>query len=467
MPARPRAVAGTISTALLLFGGRWANYIGVYPIFLSDVLFGLAIVNYLLSRQISTSAARHRPRTSPIYGLMAASLLWTVLRFLFGRDFGVTAFRDLFPYLYISGGILAWHAVQTCSRKALANTTRIIYWAIGLHAAWHVSVILFVPGLPGALPLVSATQALHIFQPRADFDGAITGVACGLLLRSLLLSGSRIVPKAIGLILCWLAIGAGSSRAGLLSALLVSALIAIAYLSMSSNTDHGTRRKQQGLVLVIPVVICLALIILPSTTAGSRLLGGFSSSQEGSLAEGAAGTQAARSAAWGALLEWILQDSQRALVGVGFGPNFMIDSGASQLLISTMNEGADLPRSPHMYWLGTWARLGLIGLMPVALATIGATMCAWRAKHWIITSPLAFVATVVPISLIIPATLGVILESPFGAVPFWWCVGALFGLSQRRAATASSLGAVRQSGSRRTRSAQCPQTPTVNGGGTI
>jgi hypothetical protein len=39
--------------------------------------------------------------------------------------------------------------------------------------------------------------------------------------------------------------------------------------------------------------------------------------------------------------------------------------------------------------------------------------------------PLLFIAAAVPTSLLVPATFGVILESPFGAVPFFWCVGLL------------------------------------------
>jgi hypothetical protein len=36
---------------------------------------------------------------------------------------------------------------------------------------------------------------------------------------------------------------------------------------------------------------------------------------------------------------------------------------------------------------------------------------------------LRFMLYAVPLSLVIPATLGVVPESPFGAIPFWWCLG--------------------------------------------
>lgn len=426
---RPRLVAGVLAVAWLLFGSRWGSYVGVAPLFLTDVLLAVATVHYLVS--IARTPQPRRDELRPRAFLLFALTAWASLRFLLGEHYSLTALRDFVPYFYATVGVLAAFAVSQAGAEARARTARWMVWALGLHAAWFVLVTLVAPSLPLSLPLISADQGLHLFTLREDVDTVFAGVFAGWLI-SVMLTRRRVFWPLLGFLVVWAAILQISSRAGVGAALLVTVLGLIA----AQSSGEAKRHRAALVVAVLPLMLAGFLAFLPQTDFGQRVAGTFGAQTD--LGEQAAGTTQARADSWPLLLGYTTQTLGRTTVGVGFGPDFMSDSGAALALVGPQPlEG--FPRSPHDYWLGTFARLGLVGLM-LAL-TLGATvlLAGWRqVRRPAVGDDLGLLCALLGVGLLPVATLGVVLESPFGAVPFFWAAGVLLAYPRGQVTSGTS-----------------------------
>jgi hypothetical protein len=137
------------------------------------------------------------------------------------------------------------------------------------------------------------------------------------------------------------------------------------------------------------------------------------------------GTFYARSDAWGEIVDWIHRDGpSRALLGVGFGAHYLQLSGGDVLLLGSLAD-PDV-RAAHNFGVNTWARLGAIGLAVVGLIMVLAIVAAVRLVLLLREPPLLDVfAALLVLAIPTTALLGVVLESPFGAIPYFWAVGYL------------------------------------------
>lgn len=418
-------MAGAAAVALLLFGTRWGSYLGFGgSIYFTDVLIAIAVVIAVL-RSASERSRGFRPTSGHGWtGLLIALLAYVVVRLISGGDFSFTAIRDAAPYIYSAVGLLSFYSIRRLSREAARNTVRVFIAALTLHALWYAAQLL-IPALPAALPFVAAEQGLHVFTARPDVDSTYIGVLAAMILwRVLRRPGYRIL-LLLCFVACWGMIAASFTRAGLLGALLATSFVVL--LAISDPKRSWLRRSQLAAVVVIGIVGGLALV--GTSEVGTKFIATVDPSATGTSAvgEGAAGTAKARSNAWTRLVEWNFEDQQRAVVGVGFGPDFLVDSGASLLLVSNDVGGDTVPRSPHDYWLGSMARLGVIGLGLLVLVVGQFLVRVWKLRRRAREEPLQMLVLLIGLSLLIPASLGVVLESPFAAVPFWWAVGAALG----------------------------------------
>jgi hypothetical protein len=411
----------------MLGGTRWGSYIGFGPLFVGDMLLAGAAVHYARGRANSAELfeLQHKPARPLAIGLL---VIYVTVRFVVGMDISMLALRDFAPYAYAAGGLLAWSAMSRAGEDAKLRTRRLLTWALAFHAAWMVAVSL-VPTIPDRMPLLSAAQQLHIFSLRDDVDTALTGVAAAMLLVRLFTVRARRFWVVVGFGACWFGVLSTSSRAGLVAAALVNLMGIMAILW---RRERGRRSAKPWLVLWAPFVLAALALIVPMTDAGTRLMGTFSNSPASQLAAGAQGTAQARDRAWQALTDWTMADTGRSLVGVGFGPDIMVESRAGYLLIgSGATEGETTPRSPHNYWIGSLARLGILGSLILWLVVLGFTRQALAArKEWSV-DPLRFLLVAIPAAMLPVASLGVVLESPFGAIPFWWCLGAALALPRK------------------------------------
>lgn len=424
------AIAGTWAVVLLIGGTRWGSYIGSNPVFLTDILLFGAGAQYLISRQLRPDKFQALPRPSRRPWLLLILAAYVAGRFLVGQQMDLIAMRDAAPYLYAVAGIMAWSAARWAPAASLERTRQLLFVGLCFHAVWFFVVLLVWPSLPLAMPTLSADHGLHVFSMRADVDTTLVGVLAAVLVNRIIRGAARrLWFSSLAFGACWISIISTSSRAGLIGALAVNLYALVVGMRAGGNSPS----RKLITAALLPLLLGFSIALLPSTDIGTRLIAtaGVSSDSSDQVAQDAAGTTHARSQAWEGLVEWTLGDSDRFFWGEGVGPNIMTLSGAGILLTGDTDDHGTEPRSPHNYWAGSFARLGLIGTIPLVLLVGSFLWGAIRVMRDIGNSELRFILQVIPLSLLVPASLGVVLESPFGAVPFFWCIGALVGLGRQ------------------------------------
>jgi hypothetical protein len=286
--------------------------------------------------------------------------------------------------------------------------------ALTVHVLW-VEAAGYLPGWPQDWPLLGGSA---IFTSRPDFDTAVVGVAVALALHQLLHRRTRNpgVLAALGLFLTanGYALLSSPTRAGLLAGLLASGVVVLGWLLRRTVSPRRLSGRLRAAVLLVLLALFVGLLAL--TPPGQRLAQSVSGQQSN-----AAGTINARELAWRAVDRYVLADAPRTAIGVGFGPDFLTDSGGTYLLEGDVYKDV---RSPHNYLIGAFARLGLAGMLLAALLMAGAGLAAVRTLAGPVGTTTALAALLV-LALPVTALLGVVLESPFGAIPYFWAVGQL------------------------------------------
>jgi hypothetical protein len=410
----PQAIAGLSACALMLGCGRWGAHLGVPPVYISDVLLAVAFVHTGISwvfvgpRPNSGAAKRRYPGPG-----VSVLLGWAILRFGVGGDYGVDALRDVAPYAYGAVAFLAANGYAASTPDDRARTRKIIEVALLWHLLWVIASLLVY----GTAATTAANPDLGLLLVRADVDGSLLGVtACLYLLRYLHQGGLRrllVAGAALGGMFTM------TSRAAALATLVGLGLTLCFYAT--SKTTHRRRIAMAG---VLPIALVVFTAVVPQTTAGSKLATSVGLVEADSRIDlGGLGTQRARSNAWQRVIAYARQTPSRELAGVGFGPNFMIDSGGSVALLS--GNAPDV-RAPHNYLIGTYARLGLVGLLLLGLVVVQLLAGIWRVRRLAGSDDLVFLAAIVPPMILAAAIFGVVLEAPFGAIPFFWFLGILF-----------------------------------------
>jgi len=79
--------------------------------------------------------------------------------------------------------------------------------------------------------------------------------------------------------------------------------------------------------------------------------------------------------------------------------------------------------------VGSFARLGLVGLMLLVSLVLRVLRQIVRHRRRIASDELLVCASLLVVAILVVASLGVVLEAPFGSVPFWWAAGILLTLT--------------------------------------
>lgn len=404
----PALVPGTLIVAYLLATGRWGSYLDLHlpGVYVSDVVVALTVVGVLVRHRHFVRAPRH-----VVVALvpLAALLAWAALRLVTGRDLSIVALRDAAPYGYAAFAGVS--SLVTTGEAARRRTLHVLTAALLVHLLW-VTLSVLVPSLSPRLPLVGGR--VHLFEVRPDFDGAVLAMLAGVALHGVLTQSGRVRRS--------LALGVGAwsaglvlqlaNRAALLSLLVCGALVLVA--------DRGQiavipvrRVAPVALVLLVAVVV-----LLPQSSLYRRLSG-----DPEFATNAAASTQRSRVWAWQDVLDYVDDSPSRVVLGTGFGPDYVWTSGAALRLEGPGNFGV---RAPHSFPLNTYARLGLVG---AALLTW--ILAQWARSLWAVVAhprsgaTLLLLAALVGWALLVASLVGVILESPFGALPFFWTLGLI------------------------------------------
>lgn len=405
----------------LLGAGRWGAYVGVpgQPIYVSELL--LAVVAGAWIYEQRGRARGVAPETSRLTILTWAALLalssWAGLRFATSPSIGVTALRDFAPYGY---GVVAVVGATRALRRRPALLA--VGSALALHAAW-VLAARYLP-MPAWLPTLGLTR---VFEIRNDFDGTVCGLTAvwflylavarqhGPRMRAVLLLAASLNAVLVMTLL---------SRAGLVAMLAVAVAVASCSLPKAARWARASGVSTVMLTAAVLAVVVAGGAVVLGTGTGERLKSTFDLSQnrvaDGGVAS-AGGTSRARLQAYRLVVRYAFASPGRAAVGVGFGPDYLTESGAASILEGTSFTGV---RAPHNFVLGTLARLGLVGVGLQLLLMVASIACAATVLG---KRPGSEVEAVIVLSLLVALPVaglfGVIMESPFGAIPWFWAAG--------------------------------------------
>ncbi|MFI1076044.1 O-antigen ligase family protein [Streptomyces puniciscabiei] len=406
-----RLVAGVVAVTVLLCGGRWISHVHVGPLFIGDALL---LGAFLLAVWTSALSGKQHGRLVGPGITVGLLLLVTGLRLLDVQGDMLTATRDAAPFAYAAIAYLSAGAYQRVSNRGRTRTVRLLHGGLLLHLAW-MAVATLAPQFVATLPQVGNTR---IFEIRTDFDVAVLGVLAGLsVLRMrrgrIWLHGSVAAAALVTAL-------AQVNRAGIL-ACCACVLVAVLF--------RAGRITPRAMLLAAAAVLTV-VVVLPMSPAGQRLLAlNARATTSSELVENAQGTKRARLIAWQRVMTYTLADPERTAFGVGFGPDFLQLSNADLPIGRGMGV-----RSPHNYLIGAFARLGIAGLTVVAALLTSLMTVVVRTVRSGPPDELTSFCVLLVISLLIVALLGVILEAPFGAAPFFWAAGILLaGKRSRRA----------------------------------
>jgi hypothetical protein len=414
-------VYGPLALALfMLAGSRWGSYIIPGPPYIADLVLALLAVAAVIHAAINPSSGRIRLDPT-VAALGGAFLAWSLIRFGFG-PLDLDALRDLAPYAYVLIVFLTFPF--TAHQESLAS--RLITVALVAHAAW-VSVTLAVGRLPFAPALGTPArheEPVYLFDLRPDIDVPVSGLLTAISLHRALTG--RHIPINLGLA-AWGAALAFSmdSRAGLIAfgvQLLVVAALGVRSRQRATTPPAARAAAKLPSLLQRRLVVAALIVAAPLALYAAR---NSPAVERMGDVFGSGGTSAARAESWSQVAGWVTEDAGRTVVGVGLGPNYLVSTGISRTLLGGDDTREDV-RSPHNYLVGTWARLGLVGLalyVLLLLATARLALLVVRAPHPLRDTDL--LAILVAASIPPAAALGVLMEAPFGAIPFFWAVGHL------------------------------------------
>jgi hypothetical protein len=419
----------------LLATSRWGSYLRPpgFPAYVGDVGLGLAAVQAAVL--VPWRRAVELIGRAPLLLLVALVLpSFALLRFLVEPDTSLVALRDLAPYGY---GVLALASYllpvdQRASRSA--TWRRVIYGVFALHLVWAVGLPR-VPGFPWSLPNVGSDAVLLVVRP--DIDSAVMGIAAAYAINDLLRHHQG--RKARALLLGFAGLnGYGvltmSTRAGLLAALVAIGAVIYAWsrsttrarAGLGQSPRRGRARALRG-ATVAAVILVLVGTVVAVTPTGKRLIEGFGDTSAQSY-----GTIEVRQVVWDDVFDYVVRSPERTAIGVGFGRNFIEESGSRNALEGSTYKQV---RSPHNYVVGTLARLGVAGALLISLMVVLGLLLATRL---LVTEeePMSVLAALVIVAIPVVAMLGVVLESPFGALPYFWAIGQASAAWIRRADSA-------------------------------
>jgi hypothetical protein len=395
----------TLLVAFLVGTGRWGSYLGIPSrnLFVTDVGLLMTATWWVGRHRDVFVPARLRPLL-PVLVLTA----WAAARFLTGGHFDTTAVRDLAPYVYLMAAVFACWAVPSSPRTRI-----VLELSMVIHLAW-IWVSLRATDWVAGLPFLGGK--VRVLELRHDFDGTIVAVlVCMAILRAAqrdLPRSGRVAAAVVAVVGCYTILQLGT-RAGLLALVVLLGLVG---LSRAGGLRRVGRRR---LLAAAALVLVAGGVILPRTYLVHRL------TESSTRLDSGSGTAIARQEAWSLVIKDAATDPARLVIGSGFGPDFLDRSGAAVWFEGSVEKGV---RAPHNYVLNTLARLGLVGvaLMAWVVAAVGRAVVRQRRRETG-TAHDGFEELLVLLvsALAVASLLGVILESPFGAVPFWWAAGLL------------------------------------------
>lgn len=391
------------AVSLSLFGGRWVSYIGLpnYNLFLVDILYFFGIFCLIILQKRNNKFKS----TFPITFLLTLFITFQMFR---NVDYPlITRLRDLIPYLYFFCTAVI---IKKFPVDAWIRTVRFLRVATLLGAIWTDLVMV---GLLKEFYAPQQFAGVPIFSARWDHSGI--SLCIGLLLWGSFPKAKmkENVPIRLFLLTSVLLQYSRASYVGLFF------VLASIYFATKMEKGIISQRRDQFLkaclvlfMIGIPALTFIAPII-PESSALSRIgVENFFSPSKLIQDTRDSGTANARIEAQKLLSDW-LHRNHLEFLGAGPGREMVLESSAYVYL-----SGARDVRSPHSWFYGNLGRYGFLGLIFWHFLCF-TYLRAQKNRLRFFQFPENILMPIYVIAL-----FGVVLESPFGILPFSFFLGS-------------------------------------------
>lgn len=405
----------TMVVGTVLLGTRWVTKIGPEPIYMVNILLLGAMVASLKSLQ----ALKHSGLT--LFPLLLF-LLWTFARAVPPVPLTTDFIRYIAPFAYSVLAVITYALFRRADARQVSLGNTIVLAALVIHGTWAVPSALF---FPSGIELLSPPGIDNqILSYRSDIDGALLGVLLSFLVLRFLndtVRGANKIWFPIAISVLSFTILASGKRAAILAT-----GVMLGYVLFTIWRSYRAKRllhQPAGMIsLVIGALAGWAFEFWRkaqevATLKSLNLFDVYGVPAE-LIADFRLGTVIGRLNGWQVLGNWLLESPERILFGVGFRTNFMLDSGSVIALTNTADATAD----PHNFILTVLARLGIIGVLLFSAVVVLALVRLFSTQP---SSHNEMVPNLIFLGLITVSLFGVVWESPFGSIPFWWCLGLL------------------------------------------
>lgn len=395
-----------------LFSSRWGSYLPREPIFFTDMFLAFSL---LATNKRASFALRN-------LGFLYLFLLYSIVIFLVRLDLsgGLISIRDFAPYLYLCYAVIVSKSINFEIKEECLYVYRLCFSAIFLHFVWVVCSFFFHEQFL-QLPDINSRGNIKWFSIRPDFDSGVLIILVGLIISGHSLLKSRIANWITVVFSVFVVIGLESRAA------FISLSVALFYSVIVRIRQQSEFARRNLLRILFGVLIGIMLLFVSQTTVGQKFQSLFEvSSTTSTTSITNSGTANARINSWGTVWQYAKSEPDRLIFGVGFGLDYLADSGALRQLTSDIRDSRLLPRQPHNYWLNTLARLGLLGCTLILILIASCLSRGMRLARRNL-DPLLTLSVLILLAILPIASLGVVLEAPFGAIAFAFSIGIING----------------------------------------
>ena len=373
---------------LTLSTGKWGSWIGVpnSPFFLIDqIVIFASLLSFLKMIKNNISISLYSP----------VLIFFMTFQIVINQEYNiVTKFRDISPFFYLLLVPFLAYSLNSVNFSTIVKVLR--YGSVTNLLLFYLTTFgLLAPFDCGAI------CGTEIFFYRADHVGL---VACIGLMAWSSFSIQEIRSQPLIQILFALGILINQSRAGIIGMLLVILFFFLPQFRLNSKRNQIKIRTATFLFIGLSI----AVIILNSNRIN---LTGFERFTQASVSQQISGntdgTTRARVIAAGLLLDYVFNEKKQFVWGVGAGAEMVKDSQAYRYL----SNAGDV-RAPHNWFVGLLARYGIIGFL-LWVSVFVKYYSKPKEKN---SGSLLIKVSI--LSVLNFSAFGVMMESPFGALPF-------------------------------------------------
>ena len=388
MVSQSKSILLLFTISLSIAGGRWGSWMGIPSrnVFIIDLLLVLCVFWSFKNRFISIDLL-----VAFFLGIYIVSQI-----IIYGEYSKSVVLRDLAPFIYLFIFVCLRSSALIIPHKLLFKYLRI---ATLFSLTWNLGRSLGVVGEFN----ISGLTGVPVFSERSDQFGFVACIGIIVWTEKKFSYLFRPTARNIIVLLFLLTVSLLPGRAGG-----IASLLSLIYLLVSRDLNKQGNRilARRAIYGLITVVLLGGIIsnIFPDSSSLKR--SGVIQGTESSRISGQ-GTINARIEAQKLVLKWTFEN-ELEVFGAGPGREIVLESGAYKWLSGSVDV-----RQPHNWWVSLFSRFGFFGFFYWTFMVIYYLKPLKRAN---LMQPRIFILG----AILITSTFGVILESPFGLIPFYF-----------------------------------------------